>query len=350
MSFKVQTFKMFLPSSRPKVTLDTELWNPLRSFLNTLAGAKFVKEQNHLSATVDNVLMILSAESHAPPEIGKALASLQTSADSTSDLGLAAIVIGLSQTKALVRLCRDYVNTKESELAFLNDVTTACESISGLEIPKGFRRAGWDELAGALHVALQAVAAASQKAGTEAARGILQQSRKTLSEFATSICTSFHSYTVLEWMQDLITKWDSAKELAPPPESRFNRDFPSYKLLTPFAADMIKMTLEAESALGSVYFARRASRGDGGLSVESAVKVTREFDSFLNGSGATLASHDMIGVQFVEILRQLSKNVVALSDARVALRLKECLTAIGDLVAKARCAVGHELSLGFDLE
>ena len=301
-----------------------------------------MKEQNHLSATIDNVLLILSAESYTPPEIGKALAGLQLSADSTSDLGLAAIVIGLSQTKALVRLCRDYVNSKESELAFLEDVSKSCEVIGGLVIPSEDRRTGWSLLSVPLHEALEAVATATTKAGTEAAKVILQQTRKTLSEFATSICKSYLRYTVLGWMDELITAWDTETAFRPIPESTFRQDFAGYKFLAPAAANMIRMTFEAESTLHSVLMAWKASKAEGGLSVESAVKLARQFHSFSNGSGNQLASQDIIGADFGAALGVSSKNIVAFSDARVALRLKDCSTSIGDLMAKARCVVGDK--------
>ena len=323
-----------------QVALKSDLWNPLLGFIKHLTSQPFVKEgPNH--ATLQCVLTVLESEKYVPAEIQNAVASIQEISSSRTDSGLAAIVIGLSQGKALLRQARQYAESLVQGMEFLEKLKGWCAKASVDDIPQE-KVDDWKEFSKVINEGtseLIAVLAQNQSSSTESAdavKGVISQSKKQLGDFAIAVCKSHVQFTANNWVSGMLSHWTSKDPFAScPPLKLFAAASSKYSVLGNGVSEILNLVSDLDTALGLAHTSWSKSV-DGSLDTDSAINWSREFQKFLEVSGERLVECKVMATEMLKSMSELSKSMLALSDSRVVQTSSLHFKTLGDIMAKAR--------------
>eukprot|EP00438_Fugacium_kawagutii_P036428 Skav236213 [mRNA] locus=scaffold98:251964:258203:- [translate_table: standard] len=317
-----------------KVTLKSEELNPLRSLLTHLAETDLVRTHEGLSKNIKHILIILQTESHTSQEITNAVSSLQDSAESNEGMGLAAVIVGLSTGKALLRQSRQFAEHHQKEMAFLGDLSSTCEELSNMTIPTE-PHDSWQSFADTLHRGLKQLmdATAASKANPESAKGFLSQAKKSMSEFVVRVCRSYTTLTISTWLRKFNTLWGTGSSIGGPDEICFNPEENKFNQLNQQSNDVVSVTLQLQSVLKLVHRTWLSFK-DSSLNTSDAIQTHLKFDEFCNLHMVQLENLKLADQPLLEALETAKKNLLGLSDAKSSMQAKIHQAALGDVLAK----------------
>ncbi len=323
--------------STPEVELRSSAWSPLITFLKHLTSLDIMKEYSAFG-TLESLLIVFQVDQHMPQDITKAISSIQDIAENRSDSGLASVVLGLAQGKALLLKARHHAEDAKKATEFLTDLVAQSDKASSLGNPDQ-NTDGWSEFekvitsgSNLLHEAL------SKSTSTDVTQSIISKSKSVLGEFACATCYAFIQKDILSWVgKTLKLGIDMSKDKADNvPSLGLDAKKGKFSALGNQANDILTVTQDLETALGVVHRAWNNSK-DGSLETSAAVNFTKEFDVYLAGSGSRLAGFKLITEDQLQHLKDLARAVLLpLSDSRVANTSKEYAKALVDLMVKAK--------------
>ena len=319
-------------SAKPsKVSLKAEGFIPLLTFIKHLVGLDFINngQDSDFLVTLQQMLVILETEKHVPAEILKAVQHMAENRDT----GLASIVCGLSQGKALVKQARAYADQAAEGLKFLQPLSDLSDEASGATIPTEPCE-DWTELSRVINGGCRQLLEV-QSTGPDSAKAIIAQSRKTLSEFAVSVCKSFIQHTASCWLDLMLKNWDNAEPVSRCASLNLESPLSKYSCLGNSASEIIQQVSELQAVITSTH-ENRAKAKEASLDTESAINAAKEFDDFLRGSGRRMYDFKTIPEEMFQTMCGLQKSVTALSDALVSKTADLHIVKLADIMAKAR--------------
>ncbi len=314
-----------------EVKLDSDAFGPLRQFVQHLGDNKL---DGAVGGTIRNILVVLNVSNHTPPDILKAVSGIQDSAEVNNDKGLAAIVLGLSQGKALLSQARLFANESSKKLEFLAGLASTCESMSTKAVPTEMCY-DWGEYKDMLHKGIDefvAATAASKGSSESSAKSFLLTSKKGISDFGQLICKSYCLHTLSHWVETMSQKWEGIELVEGPPSCLV--DGQKYNLLTPLCHDLTQITIDYHKVLLKVYRSWRAFK-EGSLETSTAVDAVSSFEEFSSFGMKRLVPLGLANEKGLDSLDILKKNMVGLCDARVNLQSKQHMTSMANLLCKA---------------
>lgn len=289
--------------------------------------------------TLESLLVVFQVDQHMPQDITKAISNIQDIAENRSDSGLASIVLGLAQGKALLLKARNHAEEVKKSTEFLTDLVAQSDKASSLGNPNQ-NVDGWSEFervitsgSNLLHEAL------SKSTSTDVTQSsIISKSKSALGEFACATCKAFIQKDIFSWVEKTLKLGiDMSKDKADPvPSLGLDAKNGKFPALGNPANDILTLTQELETALGLVHTAWNNCK-DGSLETSAAVNLSKEFDAYLAGSGSRLDGFNLITNDQMQRLKDLSRSVLLpLSDSRVANSSREYAKELGDLMIKAQ--------------
>ena len=322
-----QSFHIF-----PQVELKSETWAHLIGYVKHLVNMEFMRvDASSTLDTLRSLMMILEVEKHVPADLQKAVETIQEIAADRKDSGLGAIIVGLSQGKALLRQAHSHVDDTMKDLEFLNQLSGPIDKVATMSIPNE-KVTDWANFSSALNEGIKALSEALPKVNNESAKGVINQAKKTLSDFAVALCKSYASFIVDDWVAMMLGKWDSEDgDCGGPPELGCSTSG-GVSNLGATASEHVSLTLELASAMKTVYEIHCLHKAKK-LETKCAINASKKIEDFMSATAPRMVVMTLFSDGTP--LSKLKQSMMAISDARVAIDARDLYSKLANVVAKA---------------
>ncbi len=312
--------------------MKSETWAPLIGYVKHLINMEFMRiDASSTLETLRSLMMILEVEKHVPADLQKAVETIQEIAADRKDSGLGAIIMGLSQGKALLRQAHSHVDDTMKDLEFLNQLAGPIDKVANMSIPHE-KVTDWTSFSSALKEGIKALSEALPKANNESAKGVINQAKKTLSDFAVALCKSYASFIATDWVDMMLGQWDREDgDCGGPPELGCSTSG-GVSNLGATASEHLSVTLELASAMKTVYEIHCLHKAKK-LETKCAINASKKIEDFMSTTGPRMVVMTLISDG--KSLSMLKQNMIALSDARVAIDARDLYSKLANVVAKA---------------
>ena len=314
--------------------MKSETLVPFTAFVKHILSLDFMKEDHKgLRLTFQNIIIILESDKYVPTEISKAVSAIQDIAEKREDPGLAAVLLGLAQGKTLLKQARTYADQLSQKLAFLQTLCNLSEKTTEFTIPNEFC-CKWSEMANVFNQGCLELIELQNNPATESSRGVISTYRKSLGDFAISVCSSFGNHTASQWVEDMKSKWDSQEAISPCPKLDLLPATAKYNSLGSGPCEVLQLVSQLQTSMGLLHESWTKSK-DGSLDTETAINSAKQFESFLKESGPRLVYLKHLPITALDSLAIMKKSMHALSESRVSKAAAVHAESLGEVMCKA---------------
>eukprot|EP00435_Cladocopium_sp_Y103_P016856 s1823_g4.t1 len=331
---------------------DTREWKFAASLLKRalrttcLSQLKFGDWDGSISLTIEKFSAVLCPHKVPPKRIIEATEGLRDTASNSihSDGGLAAVIVSVSQGKALLKQSRDLAEKGQSEITFLDGVVKVKDEL--LEICSKHEAGEKIDAASCITKAaecLQLVHENMAKANSEAAKGLIEEAKGALSGCAKSYSYSYLANTACPWFTASASsfKGDSAVAPLPPLHTKELSEMLGSKKQY-WTADALKF-LKAASALQTQMTGLFSLLSGGSESkpvdAHQALKCGKEFEEFMASQAWFLPKSDE---KVMESLQGMSELLALVGGQSMQREVHTHKVRLAKLMAKARSSKNME--------
>lgn len=310
--------------------MKSEEWSPLIAFVKHLSSLDFIKN-GRAWKTFSNLMVVLEIDSYMPSEIGTAVSELQDASDKREDSGLAAIIVGLSQGKSLLKQARVHAEEMGKNTEFLADLGTYTDKASSMELPP---KGPWTDCMEVVISGSEKIVDAAANQKSESVRGIITHSKKIISEYAISLCKAFVNHAALPWITKVRDDWTVKNDPPVNPLSGVSCKGGKFNVLSQQAQEALQLTRDMDSIMEVIYNTKKNALAKT-LDTNVSVNVAKEVESFMLKSGTRMWKLHFMDDSQWKVLKNVYDNILALSDSRITRTAAVHIKSLGDLMIKA---------------
>lgn len=310
----------------------------LKGFLTHFAASKLL--QPAVVHTMEYLCIALSPEKHVAAKVSEAVNELTTSSKSNdhADCGVSAMVVGIKQGKTLLKATRDRAQEDEKETAHLQHVS---DKITELDASlESIEKSDYDFNKG-LEVckeAFETYSAALTTSTTGASKTLLNNSKKSISDFISTLSRAFIRGTVKDWFEASVSLFNEKQQFAAKPAftvekgkvflqcRSISKDANSLWVMV---GDLMVLMTDLDNLMAS--YKQEKLVASEAVQCYSRMKKIRDNQwKELNAMG--LLDETMVSSfgELIKILNQMVRELVVIENS-------SCTNCIGKIMAKAPC-------------
>eukprot|EP00434_Breviolum_minutum_P013762 symbB.v1.2.012139.t1/scaffold829.1/size159244/9 len=327
--------KLLRALSNQKVQVsDEEQMGPLQGFMGSLMLNDFVVKRP-ISLTIEKFHVILCSPKRPPKTVSDAVLSFKETGSNEvhSDGGLRAVIMSIAQGKALVRQAEEIADKSQKEVKFLDGVVKANGDLDVFNSEfTEHRKVDETKCADIMIKSAKLIQENVSKAQSDAAREILEETRKSLSKAAEAFSHSYTVHQACPWFSASLSSFKSDAGVAPLPPMHTKElvDMLACKKSI-WGDDALKM-LESVSGLQSQMQGIHSTISSSKPDAAATVKVVRKFNDFLNEHAAFVTS---FGDAVTNATRNMSELLESFGKTHMQGEADQHLDALTNLMVKA---------------
>ena len=311
---------------------------PLRGFVSHLATCKY---ERAIALSIEKINIAINPKEFVPTIVMNAVKQLQENAKDQIhvDAGLAAVFLGVTQGKTILKLALEYAEASGEEM---QTITAIQNSIGDLERFKKKCEDGSpledSEFQKCMTASIKLLKAVGQRELGQATKNYLQEAKDTVQEMALFYCTDFVRTNAVPWFSTF-SRGHVLPDVPAPVPPMYVKELSQMASDKAMFIDTARDFLSATSSLQTHILELDSicrKKANGSLDTVSALRKAEEFNTFITQTGVPLLQKVPM---LQEPLHKTKQIVIALGGEKVNEEASKSAISLGRLVSKASSEV-----------
>ena len=297
---------------------------------------------------LESIQMVVCVEDHLPSKVNEAVQQLHgmMERNDQSDAGLAATFCGIAQGKTFLKSANSKATSAQKENQHLQELTSCLSEIDGFtqNMPES-SSPNFDWANAVKHgldtfKSLSEALSKSVSNSAQSSKNLLSTSKKSLSEFVSTISKAFIMSPCQKWFKVAASKFTESKTLHPIPEIKLSewKGIANSKVITSNSSSFCKFAIETDALIKNIADGLKAYVENGkdlSGSAQLFVQLVDSMDAFVKSTGMqTMQGAGIVGEEWEKDFKDMNDLVVHMCHTQVELTLNKTIQTLGNLMAK----------------